>query len=363
MKKTLVIAFLLSSLWASAPASAIEYRYHPGTPTVAIDEGVLNPNDQPAAAEAAPSDAPIPLHAQAPVMEEPVQKHLSQPFFTAPDAIEPEAPPVFSEPPKESEDATVLAPPARADKSLRGYVAKKTPKKVAVPADEELTDEERAAIAVPPAKAPEPQPVTVKALPAVLVAPPVKPVAAPVPVVVAPVKAPEPAKPVAAPAEKSTPPADVTAPVVSAPAKAAPVPDVTTTASPAKTDNAVPVKTDEKPPEAPPADKKPDSSAPAEVSLNFEAASSVMSPLVQKQLDDMVTKLQNAPDIRVQIRAFAKGDDSGQSNARRMSLSRALVVRRYLTEKGIKPVRLDVRALGTETDRTPLDRVDLVFIK
>jgi len=32
-------------------------------------------------------------------------------------------------------------------------------------------------------------------------------------------------------------------------------------------------------------------------------------------------------------------------------------------DKGIKAVRLDVRALGSETDQTPIDRVDLVFVR
>jgi outer membrane protein OmpA-like peptidoglycan-associated protein len=73
--------------------------------------------------------------------------------------------------------------------------------------------------------------------------------------------------------------------------------------------------------------------------------------------------MQSLGDLRVQIRGFARDDGNGQSSARRMSLSRVLVVRSYLMDKGVKPVRLDVQALGTETDKTPLDRVDLVFVR
>jgi outer membrane protein OmpA-like peptidoglycan-associated protein len=46
-----------------------------------------------------------------------------------------------------------------------------------------------------------------------------------------------------------------------------------------------------------------------------------------------------------------------------MSLSRGLMVRSYLTEKGISPSRLDVRALGAEGDAPPSDQVELVFVK
>ncbi len=46
-----------------------------------------------------------------------------------------------------------------------------------------------------------------------------------------------------------------------------------------------------------------------------------------------------------------------------MSLSRALMVRSYLADKGIKPVRLDVRALGSKTTRGPNDRVDIIFLR
>jgi len=68
-------------------------------------------------------------------------------------------------------------------------------------------------------------------------------------------------------------------------------------------------------------------------------------------------------EMRVQIRAYAGDNNIGQSGARRMALSRGLIVRAYLTDKGIKPTRLDIRALGSKTKKTPLDRVDIVFVK
>jgi outer membrane protein OmpA-like peptidoglycan-associated protein len=44
-------------------------------------------------------------------------------------------------------------------------------------------------------------------------------------------------------------------------------------------------------------------------------------------------------------------------------LSRALVVRAYLIERGVSNLRLDVRALGNRSDNgVPPDRVDIVMI-
>jgi outer membrane protein OmpA-like peptidoglycan-associated protein len=64
---------------------------------------------------------------------------------------------------------------------------------------------------------------------------------------------------------------------------------------------------------------------------------------------------------RLQVRGYAAGEDGSKSSARRIALSRALSVRSYLMDKGVKAKRVDVRAMGSETDRNPLDRVDLIF--
>ncbi len=101
----------------------------------------------------------------------------------------------------------------------------------------------------------------------------------------------------------------------------------------------------------------------AQVSVSFEQMASELSPEATKTLDTLAMQLQDAPNLRVQIRAFAESEDGNASTARRMSLSRALMVRSYLTDKGIKPARLDVRALGSETDQAPVDRADIVFVK
>ena len=65
---------------------------------------------------------------------------------------------------------------------------------------------------------------------------------------------------------------------------------------------------------------------------------------------------------RVQLEAFGgpRGDKS--SDARRLSLKRALAVRALLIESGVPAERIDVRALGGSTDTGQPDRVD-VFVR
>ena len=58
--------------------------------------------------------------------------------------------------------------------------------------------------------------------------------------------------------------------------------------------------------------------------------------------------------------AYAGGGDLSSSKARRLSLSRALSVRTFLIENGIRSTRIDVRALGDKTTEDPVNRVDVV---
>jgi outer membrane protein OmpA-like peptidoglycan-associated protein len=101
----------------------------------------------------------------------------------------------------------------------------------------------------------------------------------------------------------------------------------------------------------------------ADVTLTFDKLSSTLSPDSEQKLNALLERLSEPADVRLQIRAYASGEDGSQSSARRMALSRGLMVRSYLMDKGVKPTRVDVRAMGSETDRNPLDRVDLVFVQ
>lgn len=100
----------------------------------------------------------------------------------------------------------------------------------------------------------------------------------------------------------------------------------------------------------------------SDLTLMFEKNSSDITASASEKLDAIVMQLTENQSLRLQLRAYATGEDGGKTSARRISLARALAVRSYLMDNGIGPTRVDVRALGMETNQKPLDRVELVFI-
>ncbi|HLI13562.1 MAG TPA: OmpA family protein [Alphaproteobacteria bacterium] len=106
------------------------------------------------------------------------------------------------------------------------------------------------------------------------------------------------------------------------------------------------------------------SSAPERtLSIDFAAGTSDLSDSAKGTLDKIVSNLQRNADERLQLAAYAAGSDDQASQARRLSLTRALAVRTYLIDKGIASTRIDVRALGNKVEGGgPADRVDLVFL-
>ncbi len=83
----------------------------------------------------------------------------------------------------------------------------------------------------------------------------------------------------------------------------------------------------------------------------------------QEQLDGLARYLTSAETLRVQLLAYAGDEGASPSKARRVSLSRALAVRSYLIESGIKTSRIDVRALGNKATSGSPDRVDVKVIE
>ena len=79
----------------------------------------------------------------------------------------------------------------------------------------------------------------------------------------------------------------------------------------------------------------------------------------KNRLKSLAQKVKSQKYLRLQLLAYAGGDKLSASLARRLSLSRALAVRSFLIENGIRSTRIDVRALGNKTDSEPLNRVDL----
>ena len=69
--------------------------------------------------------------------------------------------------------------------------------------------------------------------------------------------------------------------------------------------------------------------------------------------------LKGRDNMRLQLMAYAGGQSLSSSQARRVSLSRALAIRSFLIENGVRSTRIDVRALGNKTSEEPINRVDL----
>ncbi len=70
----------------------------------------------------------------------------------------------------------------------------------------------------------------------------------------------------------------------------------------------------------------------------------------------------NAGASRVQLQAYGGPHGDKSSDARRLSLKRALVVRELLIEDGVPSEKIDVRAMGGADDNGVPDRVD-VFLR
>jgi outer membrane protein OmpA-like peptidoglycan-associated protein len=65
------------------------------------------------------------------------------------------------------------------------------------------------------------------------------------------------------------------------------------------------------------------------------------------------------PGSRIELQAFGGGKGDKSSDARRLSLKRALSIRQVLIDDGVSADRIDVRAMGGADDSGPADRVDV----
>ena len=263
-------------------------------------------------------------------------------------------------PAKIAEPPPVAAPVAE-DKPTRPAPAPAKPDKVdlvdSVPPPVKVPSEPKvkSSVVTPPApvvEAPKP-PVAVVEAPKPAPAPVVE-APKPVPPAVQFVKAPEPVAPpapvVAAPAPVVvTPPAPAPVPVVIAPPPApvpvlqpAPAPPQQLAAAPSSVGGSV---------------RKGDN-----VTILFADDSSHLPDSVRGDLERVAQKLEKDEGLSLQLMAYAAGDEANASKARRLSLSRALEVRKYLMEMGVRSTRIEVRALGNKVEGGPADRVDTLLV-
>jgi outer membrane protein OmpA-like peptidoglycan-associated protein len=83
----------------------------------------------------------------------------------------------------------------------------------------------------------------------------------------------------------------------------------------------------------------------------------------QPALDAIANRLLANENLRVQLISHATGGADDAMEARRVSLARAVTVRAYLIDKGVRSLRIDVRALGNRADNGPVaDQVDLLVV-
>jgi outer membrane protein OmpA-like peptidoglycan-associated protein len=230
----------------------------------------------------------------------------------------------------------LLVPP-RSDVRSRLYVQPKSMAAAPVLTNPAAAPKRSTVATTTPAAPPQPAP---KAAPK----PPVKTAAAPPP--------PKPVqKPVPKPMAKPAPSMDAKAPPATMASKAPPMPPATSAASP--------------PPAAPAAAET--ASALANIAIKAGRAMQIVFDEVETKLPDAAGAQLNAlagairdnQDFRVQLMAYAAAKDLSASKARRISLSRALEVRSFLIDKGVRSTQIDVRALGNKSDESPANRVDV----
>jgi len=76
-------------------------------------------------------------------------------------------------------------------------------------------------------------------------------------------------------------------------------------------------------------------------------------------LDQLASQMQASSGQRITITSYATTNDGQSSTARRTSLKRALMVRKYLIDKGVDGARINVQAMGDSSAGQPQDRVDI----
>lgn len=97
--------------------------------------------------------------------------------------------------------------------------------------------------------------------------------------------------------------------------------------------------------------------------IKFAVGSAKIETDSELSLKEVSKKLNSDPTLRIQLMAYASIDGKSESQARRLSLSRALAVRSRLIGAGIRSTRIDVRALGSRVNGGKANRVDLLLKK
>lgn len=95
------------------------------------------------------------------------------------------------------------------------------------------------------------------------------------------------------------------------------------------------------------------------VTVFFASKSTDIPPGTEPFFKKMVDQVKADKSLRLQLRGYAGSLEGSISQARRVSLFRALAVRTYLMKRGVRSTRMDIRALGNKVDKGSPDRVDI----
>ena len=98
------------------------------------------------------------------------------------------------------------------------------------------------------------------------------------------------------------------------------------------------------------------------LTVTFGTDSSHLPDSVRPELERLAQRMDKDENLSLQLLAYAAGDEANASKARRLSLSRALEVRKYLMEMGVRSTRIEVRALGNKVESGLPDRVDAMLV-
>lgn len=214
-------------------------------------------------------------------------------------------------------------------------------------------------------------PARIRSAPTVAVAPPAAAATAPPTSVTAPPPAAAEPEPSPAPGPSSSDMADAASPpttpapeTAATPEAAAPpvAPPASTPEVPAASDSSPDTLQDPAPePETQTAALPPASEEIESVSVSFAAQDTSLSQGGEAALQPIIERMSADEDVRVRLMAYAASNDDSPSSVRRLSLNRAIAVREFLMNQGVQSTRIEVRALGDQSEDGDPDRVDAIL--
>jgi outer membrane protein OmpA-like peptidoglycan-associated protein len=98
------------------------------------------------------------------------------------------------------------------------------------------------------------------------------------------------------------------------------------------------------------------------LSMRYAGEDFKLPDSARAELTALAKRMEKSESLSLQLLSYASGDEASASAARRLSLSRAIEVRKFLLDQGVRSTRIEMRALGNKTDGGSPDRVDAVLV-